>query len=533
MAIPLSLTNLVDVLRRRKKQSDTPYNLLLASTISLTPDVIRRICASDSWARFRTHLHRIGAEPGDLVDLLTEHVGIHNNLEGYQALAHLLKEGYFSTVLTTNIDSTLEDTLLEIGLQAPAFQVLIVGHDPDEDVANALDGRATGMRIIKLHGSLRERVLHERFPDFFEHSPVLREGLEHYLGENIVVVGSIKHDEDIIRTVNARKKSRVYYATPRKSSHDYIIKLIEARRDNLRTSVISGTYSEFTTFFQTLASMLLPDTSSPHISQSVVPTSTDVDRISLNSESHITDILLVTATEIEARAVLDCCPGSGSFIIDKKTYYDLGVIGDAKTCMVQSEMGSDGLGGSRFTVQEGIRALSPSAVIMVGIAFGVDAEKQHIGDILVSRQLVPYDPQRVSSDANGKPTIYMRGDRVSAPLRLLDRFKVGLKTWQEPPYVQLGLILSGMKLIDNLNYRDQLRQSEPEAIGGEMEGVGLYEAAQHYNVDWILVKGICDWADGNKHQDKDIRQKEAATNAIRFTLHVLQQRGFHDFGSSR
>jgi hypothetical protein len=63
---------------------------------------------------------------------------------------------------------------------------------------------------------------------------------------------------------------------------------------------------------------------------------------------------------------------------------------------------------------------------------------------------------------------------------------------------------------------------EPEAIGGEMEGAGLYVACQDKKVDWILVKGICDWADGEKGQDKESRQKTAASNAAAFVVHTLE-----------
>ena len=41
-----------------------------------------------------------------------------------------------------------------------------------------------------------------------------------------------------------------------------------------------------------------------------------------------------------------------------------------------------------------------------------------------------------------------------------------------------------------------------------MEGTGVYAAAYRNKVDWILVKAICDWADGNKDQEKEVRQKE-------------------------
>ena len=87
-------------------------------------------------------------------------------------------------------------------------------------------------------------------------------------------------------------------------------------------------------------------------------------------------------------------------------------------------------------------------------------------------------------------------------------------------------LLSGSKLIANQEFRDKLRQIENEAIGGEMEGVGLYESTQRHNVGWLLIKAICDWADSNKSRDKEKRQKDAAENAARFTLHVIQQGGF-------
>jgi nucleoside phosphorylase/DNA-binding beta-propeller fold protein YncE len=236
-----------------------------------------------------------------------------------------------------------------------------------------------------------------------------------------------------------------------------------------------------------------------------------------------TDILLVTATEIEAKTVLTIFPKARRSFIGDKTYYDLGVMGDARIAMVQSEMGIGGQGGALLTVWEGIQALSPSTVIMVGIAFGLKPGLQQIGDILVSQQIRDYNPKKVSTDANNQPKIFLRGDLVSAPTLPLDRFRAGSKDWPETPQVHFGLILSGSDLINNLEYRNQLYQLEPEAIGGEMEGAGLYAAAQRRKVDWILVKAICDWGDGKKG---DKYQQQAADNAVRFTLHVIQQGGF-------
>ncbi len=47
-------------------------------------------------------------------------------------------------------------------------------------------------------------------------------------------------------------------------------------------------------------------------------------------------------------------------------------------------------------------------------------------------------------------------------------------------------------------------------------------SCQDKKVDWILVKAICDWADGHKAKDKKARQQTAAHNAASFVLHALQ-----------
>jgi hypothetical protein len=56
-----------------------------------------------------------------------------------------------------------------------------------------------------------------------------------------------------------------------------------------------------------------------------------------------------------------------------------------------------------------------------------------------------------------------------------------------------------------------------------MEGAGLYVASHHHKVDWIVIKAICDWADGEKGKNKSGRQKKAAQNAAQFLMHALQQ----------
>ncbi len=248
----------------------------------------------------------------------------------------------------------------------------------------------------------------------------------------------------------------------------------------------------------------------------------------ISQETNIkADILLVTATKTESRAIIDIFQDitnqtSQLSLIGDRIYHDIGSVNGMRIFMVQSEMGSGGLGSSQQTVQKGIIDLAPEEVIMVGIAFGIDPEKQSIGDVLVSKQLMLYELQRVGTK-DGNPKLIPRGDKVHSSTKLLNYFRSADLSWDESKCkVSFGLILSGEKLVDNIDFRQQLCDLDPEAIGGEMEGAGMYVACHDSRIDWILVKSICDWADGNKSHNKENQQKLAAKNAASFVLYMLQ-----------
>jgi len=263
----------------------------------------------------------------------------------------------------------------------------------------------------------------------------------------------------------------------------------------------------------------LPATTRPLPALTDAPKNTQ--QLSSIDNETIADVLLITVTDVEAQAIFDLFPNRNQRAIAGKIYYDLGLVGTTRTFMVQST----GMGPvrARICIEEGIAALAPQIVIMVGIAFGLHPEKQKIGDILVSQQIEDYNQQKIGTGPNGQREIYARGDRISAPERLLHRFRVGRHDWPVPPDVHFGLILSGSKLVSHKDFRDELLRVAPEAIGGEMEGISLYEVGKRTHVEWVLVKAICDWADADK---VDTYQMEAAKNAARFVIQVIGQDQF-------
>jgi small GTP-binding protein len=233
------------------------------------------------------------------------------------------------------------------------------------------------------------------------------------------------------------------------------------------------------------------------------------------------DLLLVTVNPHETKQLIKAFEeGTGSKAQpvqkNRRLYRDLGTINGTRVFHALSGMGSAGPGGTQQTVDKAIRALRPQAVICVGIAFGINDKNQSIGDILIAKQLRLYDLQRI-----GK-RIMLRGEKPSASTWLINVFEsIAQTSWEGAPVLS-GVMLTGQKLVDNFNYRKQLLGFEPEAIGGEMEGAGVYVACDDMKIDWIVVKAICDWGDGTKSKNKASRQRRAARNAADFLMHALK-----------
>lgn len=81
-----------------------------------------------------------------------------------------------------------------------------------------------------------------------------------------------------------------------------------------------------------------------------------------------------------------------------------------------------------------------------------------------------------------------------------------------------GTILTGEKLVDDLDFKTYLFEMHSYAIGGEMEASGVYAAASKRNLEWIIVKAVCDWADGTKGDGHQEVAAEAAASLVAHTL---------------
>ncbi len=257
------------------------------------------------------------------------------------------------------------------------------------------------------------------------------------------------------------------------------------------------------------------------------PKTQEIDTEKLELLEFQADFVIVTATPIELKAVVRLLE---PYVPEESlpfrnhtrwgTYY-LGRFGHYKTVVTQCRMGTRDERGAGFVTQKALENWKPKAVIMVGIAFGKNFAEQKLGDVLVATEIIDYEVNYIGLDG-----IVDRGSRPPTNRNLLGLFEQAYEWGFNRPdgsFCKLipGSVLSGDKLVDNPKFKADLFRRFPHAKGGEMEGIGFCSAANSLQKPWILIKAICDWADGKKN---DKYQPLAAAAAVSLVHYVLSQR---------
>lgn len=240
--------------------------------------------------------------------------------------------------------------------------------------------------------------------------------------------------------------------------------------------------------------------------------------------------LFVTANSHEKAAFKRHFISDGEKYILGKTYY-YGHFGMYKATYIHIDEQGATNPASTPLVGELIREIKPVAVVMVGIAFGSDEKKQKIGDVLVSKRILPYDAQKFL-----ETTTHYKETPKDVGFQLLNAFN-DYENWRylldhsKQSTVFIGSVLTGSRLINNYDYRTKLLDDfkEHEPIGGEMEAYGIYSICKLHGVsEWIIIKGICDWGYKKDDPDKENHQEMAAKAAADFCYHVFSRKGVFD-----
>ncbi|WP_324567051.1 NACHT domain-containing protein [Accumulibacter sp.] len=243
-------------------------------------------------------------------------------------------------------------------------------------------------------------------------------------------------------------------------------------------------------------------------------------------------VVLLTFNAHETAAILKHFSPGASPRSETREGITYNLLGEHGGMRVVHRVSKQGEGEAQNAANDAVRAWQPQAIIAVGIAFGVNPLKQKIGDVLISENIRAYELGRVNADGG----FTLRSDKPPASVALYQRFlhldqcrRANESACLYWPEVRFGTLLSGNKLVDNVDYRQGLQKHEAEAIGGEMEAIGIHFAAFRHRVDWLIVKGICDWADGSKHTpSKDRDQALAADHAALVVKAALDLGSLYD-----
>jgi nucleoside phosphorylase len=235
--------------------------------------------------------------------------------------------------------------------------------------------------------------------------------------------------------------------------------------------------------------------------------------------------LFVTANEHEKKAFEQFFKRREKKHINAKNYY-LGDFGSYKAAYIHIDEQGGNHPAATPLVGELIRKIKPVAVVMVGIAFGANKDTQNIGDILVSKQILPYDSQKfLDTGTNYKETPKDVGYQLLNAFSISEDWLYQLDDGRKP-MTYVGAILTGSILINNYEYRTKLLNdfSMYNPIGGEMEAYGIYSVCRTHGVtEWIIIKGICDWGYEKNNPNKEHDQFESAKAAVNFCHHIFSQ----------
>lgn len=246
------------------------------------------------------------------------------------------------------------------------------------------------------------------------------------------------------------------------------------------------------------------------------------------------DIVLLTALKLEQDAILKYLD-EWQDVKTKGRIHQRGKIGPYDV-VVMPLLGMGNIRAARAAT-EAIAIWNPAQIIMTGIAGGVRKKNErYLGDVLVAEQLVDYELGKAKPDG-----VVERRYQAYRPAKvLLDAAKsLPAESWamkvdaprpdgstgRVVPKVHFGVIGSGQKVVTDPDLVEELQGDWIELIGLEMEGVGIalaaYESEQ--SPGFLLVKGVCDWADPEKNDDW---QKYAAEASAVFTAALLRSEPF-------
>lgn len=242
-----------------------------------------------------------------------------------------------------------------------------------------------------------------------------------------------------------------------------------------------------------------------------VPEGNPISKAELNERLRACKTLVLTANSIEGIILTRLLMrlNNGKFLdritADKRLYQFAEVDGHKIVHIWPDNVSSFTQHGAFKALSDAFKHFSPERVISLGVAFGSDVTTQKIGDVLVSKSIIPYDAfnKVTSRTINLAPEEVYQTDVGAiggwSPLlkqseqlyNLCFAEKHPSFKWFYGPLLSGGTVLSD--IVEKKRLFDAAKRMGYVPIGGEMEGNGVYFACEQASIPCIVIKGICDW----------------------------------------
>lgn len=179
---------------------------------------------------------------------------------------------------------------------------------------------------------------------------------------------------------------------------------------------------------------------------------------------------------------------------------------------------------------------SPKKIFVTGICAGISSAGLKIGDIIIANQLWDYEAGKIAEDEDGnllfKPDMKCITTDHAMLAKLTDfsnKKNFLLKSHEEfkgvkpdnYSTIKFGSVGSGPYVLTSKNYLTKLIETDRKLIGIDMEGYGVYKAAQYYsNVYPAFIKAVSDLGDADKH---DNYHNYASYTSAKFTMDFIRE----------
>jgi len=253
----------------------------------------------------------------------------------------------------------------------------------------------------------------------------------------------------------------------------------------------------------------------------------------LSTNDNDVEVVIITALQKEADAVVSHFKNVTQEFRKHRSFYRCEIEIDSWTkpiniiVLPQDKMGNV---EAAAATSQAINAWNPQYLLLIGIAGGIKSEGRHLGDIVVSEQIVNYELGKVKDKEFENRWDVIKG----SPLLLNIANKISYDDWVSRvlvprpdgkvnlPKVHIGVVGSGDKVIANEEFAKFVssKWSKMAAIEMESYGVGYAAYKAETSPHFLMVKSLCDWADSSKN---DSWQEYCSDVAASYAISLIKK----------